>query len=164
MQGDVRCVFRRALLGVYVPSLYYWEAVIMVQRLSLAMIYTFASTVPIFQTTLCTLLCVVVLALHLSFAPMRDRNNHRFQAVLEFCLTVVALSRMLAACRIQLAVTWNDSAADALLNGLTVCFGYVVPIVALACLAFLSTLKKLPCWPKDSGGGTPQSKRLTLNT
>jgi hypothetical protein len=63
----------------------------MAQRLLLALIYTFGSSFPGLQSLVLTFLCATFTLLHCLVAPLKNDRAQLLQAMLLFCLTVVAL-------------------------------------------------------------------------
>ena len=74
---DLRSGVRRALSSAYRDGGGWWESVLMLHRLALAMVYTFASAVPGVQALVMTVVCVTALTAHLVVRPMRsDMSQH----------------------------------------------------------------------------------------
>lgn len=170
LANDVHAGVRRALVEAYHDHAYFWEAVLMAERLVLVMVSTFVSTQPGVQSLLLSLLTLTFALLHLAAAPLRNRQSHLLQACLCLCLAVVALGGApfadalarsadtpgTAASRpVALgpgAQAWD--AADTFARALFTACGTVVPLVALG-LAYVGPWAGrvvrtwlVPCWPK----------------
>ena len=78
---------------MYRKKVYWWESVLMLHRLTLAVIYSFMSTVPMVQTMVSTVVCVIFAMVHAFVQPLRSPTAHTLQTFLLFCLVVVALCR-----------------------------------------------------------------------
>ena len=142
---DLQLGFKRALVSSYKPVVYWWESVLLLHRLSLALLYAFMAHAPVIQSAMSVLICVLMFGLHSFVRPMRTGLVQTYQSALYLCLIVVALSRMFAASQLQLAVgsfvQQETRATMDVFETLTIVFGYVVPFVmffamfAVGCVA-----------------------------
>lgn len=131
---DTRWGVHRALCGPYLPTLYFWESVLMAQRLVLAALSVFlSSSRPAVAVQAVTLLCVALLLLHVLVGPLHSPGARRLQTVLLFSLTAVALASSPAADRQEAASTASGPGApsEKTAHSLRLVFGAVVPVVAL---------------------------------
>ena len=128
---DVHIGFKRALVRAYTPQRYWWEAILLLHRLLLALTYTFGDDKPAVQTAIGAIVNALFLALHIHLRPMRDMAAQYLQTVLLFCVCVVALSQMFAASQLQLASAGAVQRSVEEFEVLELLFGYVVPITAV---------------------------------
>jgi hypothetical protein len=63
----------------------------LVQRLALALVFTFGASQPGVQALVLTALCVLFGFVHVAVEPLRNASAHTLQTSLLFCLVVVAL-------------------------------------------------------------------------
>ena len=63
---DLRLGMYRSLVGMYRPRIYWWECVLMLQRLLLAVVFTVGPSAPVIRTSLTAGLCVLLLSGHVS--------------------------------------------------------------------------------------------------
>ena len=62
------------LCVVYHNEYYWWESVLLAQRLLLSSLVTFANSQPVVRSTLATAVCLVCLVLHLVYRPLRSHK------------------------------------------------------------------------------------------
>ena len=153
VQHDGVVAARRALVGPYVPNLYWWEAALLLHRAALGLLATFAAQSPIVQVLLFISSSVFALMMHLLLQPMRRARLQHLQTLLLSCLCVVAVCRLLHAVTTQLGdgiAQANVQNTQAALVNLTVVFGYVLPTAAFVCF-------KMQTWPCCRAGGGRES-------
>ena len=131
LRRDTRLGVQRSVVLTYDPTLFWWEAVLMVHRLALSLVYTLASVYPVIQTTSAAVLCIASLTVHLLCRPFRDAPTQALQTLLLLCLTVVALAAIFSSAQLQLAVRLNSGPQTALEN-LSLVFSYVIPLCGFA--------------------------------
>ena len=129
---DARIGVARALCSAYAPTHASWECVLMLHRLALALLYTFANSIPAIQTSLCALVTICALALHVFCAPMRGSASQPFQTTLLLCLLIVTVSKDFESSVLELASATSSDRATAYFAVLTLVFGYVVPLAGAA--------------------------------
>ena len=133
--ADFHVGFRRALVGAYSAQLYWWESVLLLHRVLLAVLFTFGSSKPLQQALVAVAVCMLFALLHTHFRPMRDRTSNLLQQLLLVCLLVVALARVPYAAQVSAAVATRTLSDEGYVV-LTLLFGYVIPGVgALAVVA-----------------------------
>ena len=131
--ADVRWGVHRALCGSYHVAWHWWEAALMVQRLLLALVFTFASAhAPGVAVLANSVVCVLALVAHVSVRPLHAVVSHRLQTVLLLCLTVVSFASGPYAVAQESATVAVPVPSNQAARVLTVLFGVVVPVVALA--------------------------------
>ena len=135
--------FCRAVVGIYSVHCYWWESVLMCQRLLLALLYAFLPQSPAVQALLSALSVLAFLLLHMHVQPMRSDAStlsfltQHFQSLLLVCLLVVSMCRVYTATQSQFARAVASDASDAMFNTLAGLFGYGIPIAAgVYCLLF----------------------------
>ena len=127
---------RRTLVEVYSPSFYWWEFVLLLQRLSLTLLFIFSAGSPIMQSVGSSVVCILGLTLHLLCQPFSDRSARRLQTILLLCLCLVSLCKVSAATRLQLASPVVLAAVNSAFNALTVVLAFLVPVLAFFASCF----------------------------
>ena len=87
----VRIGVRLAIVESYHKGWYWWESMLLVQRLVLVLVYTFGSSDPGGQALVLTTLCILYLVLHATAQPLRRPESQGLQLVLLVCLCVRGL-------------------------------------------------------------------------
>lgn len=128
---DLRLGLRRAAVDCYVQQRPWWEAVLVLQRLVIALVFAFGSSYPGLQTLLQTSLCILFLATHLIERPLQNPEAHWLQTLLLFCLALVSLSASPTAMALDEAASSGGSAAS-FAPVMRRMFGAVVPVASLA--------------------------------
>lgn len=127
----------RVLCEQYTGPCYWWESVLIMQRLVLSFLNTFAVTMPVLRLVLATLVCLCCTVGHILARPMQDGAAQRLQTILQFSLLVVVISNITPAHSIELADGGLNSLSSAatqttrLLSTLDLLFVYIVPILAI---------------------------------
>ncbi len=103
----------------------------MVHRLALALLYTFATSLPVIQTGLCVLVTTAALLLHVFCQPMRGTASQPYQAVLLMCLLLVTVSKYFEASVLEVASPISSSRATDYCAIITLLFGYAVPLTGV---------------------------------
>ena len=130
---------RRALVAPYRRGQHGWEAALVLQRLLLALLFTFASTGggAVVFAVVTTALCVCALVANVVVAPLRSVVAHRLQTVLLVCLCALALVAVPAAEDVSLAgrgdtASMPTAATASLVAVVNTGWGVVVPVVSVA--------------------------------
>ena len=144
VMDDLHMGLRRAVVGAYRVDCYWWESSLMLQRLALSLLYTFASSVPLVQVSLTVIFCAAFLVVHVFARPMRYPLAQLLQTVLLACLLIAAVLHSSTSVLLQFGLAVNVSDVHiASLESLTVVFGYVVPVVVYVCVELVSA------WQRD---------------
>ena len=69
--------------AVYQEKAYWWEAVMLLQRLLLNVIATFVTEMPLLRSLVATLVCLLFLLLHVTIRPMRQPGGHAAQTTFQ---------------------------------------------------------------------------------
>lgn len=126
----------RVLTDPYREGCYWWECVLLAQRLLLSLFNTFLVHIPVMRLMLSGVVCIVASFLHLLYRPLDDTATQGTQTLLQFCLLVVVLGNTAVAEAVQEAQHGNTSSTFDTLSYqavIDVAFVYVVP-VAVACV------------------------------
>lgn len=154
-------------MAPYRPAVFWWEAVLLLHRLSLAFLYTFGSTAPAEQSILAVTVCVGFLLLHSHVRPFAHAKTQRVQTALLLSLSIMALARVFSSSLVQLgtppdaATAAAISSTNAFCAGLSGVFQYAVPAAALLLpvpgLRGVDSLKPV----KSSAAVAPEPQPLT---
>lgn len=131
-KDDVSTSLITALVAPYRPQLPWWESILMLQRLFLAFLFTFGSSIPSIKTFLSITLCVVAFAGHVYFQPFKRPDTQRLQSILLFCLCITALACSDSASLLDAASTADNPGTDDFYQSVTDIFQYVVPVIVFA--------------------------------
>lgn len=143
-------------MSPYRASLHWWEAVLLLHRLTLAFLYTFGSSIPAEQSMLAVLVCVGFLLLHVLARPFLHAKTQRVQTVLLLSLSVLALTRVFSSSLLQLGASPGASSEDSIAGTNTFCsvlngaFQYAVP-AAIVLLPAGVSLAKVAHWLRLKG-------------
>lgn len=133
-----------ALVAPYDSSMPWWESIMMLHRLGLAFLFTFASSSPAIQSLLATMLCVCFFGVHLYRQPFRRSESQGLQTVLLFCLSIVTVAKVFYSSGLQYAVPSDPRITSAISSTnffcevITVLFQYLFPGIALLASYFFS--------------------------
>jgi hypothetical protein len=120
-----------ALCAPYTHKRSWWEAVLLLHRLALVLLFVFFSRMPVVQSFCAALVCFLACLLHVLFEPMRGNPpSQRLQTVLLSCLVIAALARIQNATQVQEGTA--VSGASQLMFMITFVCLYVLPVAALA--------------------------------
>ena len=133
--SDVRVGVLRSLVGPYRAGVWYWESVLMVQRLLLALLATFGASAPAMAALAQCGVCLACWGLHCALAPLRDGPAGALQTTLQLCLTVVAVASVPTATVVAEGTSTLTAQLADVVDGMQLCCGAAVPVVAVA-LAF----------------------------
>lgn len=132
LKDDARLGVARALYAPYVSEhAHYWESVLMTHRFALALLFTFATSMPVIQSGLRALITSLMLLLHVYNQPMRGTDSQMYQTVLLVCLLLVTMSKDFESSLLQVASPLSDTSATDYAAVITLLFGYVVPLVGV---------------------------------
>lgn len=126
-----------AFVAPYGSTVPWWEAVMMLHRLCLAFLFTFASETPAMQSLLSVMMCVFFLAAHMYQRPFNRPESQGLQTTLLLSLAIVALVKVFSSSQVQLATPSDPSIAEAIAPTNTFCevvtlvFQYLIPVTAL---------------------------------
>ena len=139
----------RALSDPYRRECYWWESVLLSQRLLLSFFCTFLVQYPVFRLVLAGMVCLVCTFLHLSYKPIHSPHGQMAQAVFQFSLLAVIMVNIAMAQLVQDAkdnMSAMSSHANKLAMGahesLDLLFIYVLPLGAL----FVAIGRKIARW------------------
>lgn len=128
----------RILTDPYRLECYWWECVLLVQRLLLSVFNTFLAHAPVVRLLLAGLVCLTAATLHLLFRPIHDPGTQRTQTVFQFSLLALILVNLSVAQTVENAqesafapVDPYDAVSTTVQQSVVVAFVYVVPILAL---------------------------------
>lgn len=128
-----------AFVTPYDSSMSWWEAVMVLHRLGLAFLYTFASSLAAIQSLLSILMCVTFLTLHLYRQPFRRPDSQALQTIFLFCLTVVSVMRNVSSSILDTAATGSERPLTVdFCEGVTLLFEYIIPFIALPLAFYLA--------------------------
>jgi hypothetical protein len=130
---------------MYRRDVYYWECVLMVQRLLLALLFTFGSSDATLRTVVSSLLCALYLALHVVVQPLRLQRTNALQTALLLCLFVVAEANVPAAtdASVDGLSTVRHSTRNALFHLEMVCRHFVPATAVVAIIAGTALRRRL---------------------
>ena len=124
----------RILCEQYRPECYWWESVLIAQRLLLSFLATFAAATPVLRMVLSALVCLCCTVAHLHFRPMNTSQAQQLQTLFQFSLLVVVICNVSPAYQLEVAdstTTGGNGTSARLLNTLDLLFIYILPIVAI---------------------------------
>jgi hypothetical protein len=125
----------RVLCGSYVDNRYWWECVLMAQRVSILILSAFLTQYPVLQLSLCGMITALSLSAHIAFSPMYSTSIQGLQTLFQLCLLCVILVNIAAAQRTERPVTVNtvsESLTADLIDAIDFVCVYGVPVVAVA--------------------------------
>ncbi len=163
--NDTRLGVARALHAAYSVDIVSWESVLMVHRLALALLYTFATSTPVIQTSLCAVVTTLMLLLHVYCQPMRGTDAQPYQTLLLACLLLVTVSKTFEASVLQVASPKSDAESTDFLSVTTVLFGFVAPLLGLvACYRreVIKRYRKLTNYCCHSRSSSTSANAVTL--
>lgn len=141
----VRTSVAQVLLAPYHPQWFWWEAVLMGQRVLLGLVFTFVpASAPATQSLVLTLLCVGFLVAHTTASPFVDPQSQTLQTVLLYCLIAVSLSSMPGAISVEAVCSGGINKTTPVYSTsqvLQLWVGVVIPLCALT----VSYTHKLVC-------------------
>lgn len=145
LKRDVCEGVRSAFVAPYDSSMPWWESVMMVHRLALAFLCTFASESPAIQSLVSTLVCILFLVLHVYRQPLRQPASQALQSVLLLCLSIVSLVKDFWSSGLQYAVPLNPGTIPATIAStntfcevVTLLSEYLIPFTALLASYYFS--------------------------
>jgi hypothetical protein len=89
--------YARILLEPYTESCYYWEAVLLAQRLALSFLSVFALEYPVLRCMLSVFVCLACCVANMALRPFHDQSAHKLQTVLQLCLVILAMCSIVPA-------------------------------------------------------------------
>ena len=140
----------RVFAGLFRGKHFYWEAVLLFHRVALLCLATFAVN-DIVRGLASFLVCLVALAAHIHFRPIREAGVHGLQTLLLLCLVVTTVTTIPPSLEQvsnnNLASGGGDGgrhAADEMTALLQLLFAYLVPLLSvLGLFAFRYVFKRM---------------------
>lgn len=106
----------RILTDPYRDECYWWECVLLVQRLVLSVLNTFMAHTPVLRMLLAGLVCTISAFLHLMYRPILDGPTQAIQTLFQFSLIMVVVVNVAVAQTVQNAQTATNPAIAAVNN------------------------------------------------
>lgn len=127
----------RTLCEPFHDKVYWWEAVLVTQRLLMACLDTFLAQFPVFRLIFACFLSLFCTVAHILVSPMTLASTQRLQTSLQICLLVVTVCYIPQAQVTEqaapgvLASSRAESLSASFLLAVQVAFMYVVPLISV---------------------------------